>query len=699
MDLTPLDLIIIAIPFLLVIAVSLLQRGALKSVAGYLAAGRCAGRYLIATSAGEAAAGVVLLVTALEVFSRTGFSLNFWGSIAGILTMLMPLIGLVVYRYRETRSLTFHQFFETRYSKGIRVYSSGINVFAGLFNFGIQPAIGARFLVYFLGLPESMTLAGGAVPTFVPIMLFLVGFALWMAILGGQITIMVTDFLEGVFSMVLYIVIAVAVLPVISLGQVREAMLSGAPGKSFVDPFDIGGQPDFNGVYMVLSVLFGLYIYRGYAWQQGFASAARNAHEGKMAGILSGWRSTGGRAMIGIVSVAAFTVLNHPDFAAQRATVETGLAQISNPQIRTQMSMPMALGILLGPGLKGALCAIAVFGFIVSMAVQLHGFGSTFLQDVVLPLRKRHLEGHRHVRYLRLSALGIAAFACVFSTLYQPVEYLVMLTSLIGALYFGGIGALVWGGLYWSRGTTAGAWAAMLLGTALSAGFNLLQQFWKPIAAWGAGALPSGSVHAFFAAHAERCPWNGMVLACTAAACAAAAYIVVSLLTCREPHNMDRLLHRGAYAVAGEEMKEEKRFRWSQVIGLDANMTPGDRRLTIFTFAYGMFWKTFSIGVVLWTVLVGRLSPAWWFGYAAFTALYLPLVVGGITTVWFTWGGTRDLIRLLRDLRAARAEEQDDGTAESDSMAEGVARSQRGGADHDRTNPLRASPSTAERKM
>lgn len=664
MNLTPLDYAIIALPFLIVLLVNFLQRGSMKSVADFLAAGRCAGRYLIATSAGEAAAGVVLLVTALEMFSRTGFSLQFWGSIAGIITMLLPLIGLVVYRYRETRSLTFHQFFEARYSKGIRVYSSSINVFAGLFNFGIQPAIGARFMVYFLGLPDEFTLGSFTLPTFVPIMLFLVGFALWMALLGGQITIMVSDFIEGVFSMALYVIIGFVVISVVSIGQVREAMLSGEPGKSFVDPFDIGGQPDFNGWYMVMSVLFGLYIYRGYAWQQGAASAARNAHEGKMAGILAGWRSTGGRAMIGIVSVAAFTVLMHPDFATQKASVDATLGEISNPQLQTQMSMPVALGILLGPGVKGALCAIAIFGFLVSMAVQLHGFGSTFLQDVVLPLRKTHLEGKRHVRWLRFSVLGIALFACFFSIVYQPVEYLIMLTSLIGALYLGGIGALVWGGLYWKYGTVAGAWTAMIAGTVLSAGFNLLQQFWKPLAAWGQSAIPS--LAPFFIQHADRCPLNGIMLTCIAAVCAAAGYIIVSLLTCREPHNMDKLLHRGEYAVAGEKMQDDDgKFRWSKVIGLDANMTRGDRVLTIFTFGYGMFWKLFSIGVVLWTIFVGHLSPEWWFGYAAFTALYLPLVIGSITTIWFTWGGTRDMIQLLRDLKNRKLTEgmeNDDGT-------------------------------------
>ena len=156
-----------------------------------------------------------------------------------------------------------------------------------------------------------------------------------------------------------------------------------------------------------------------------------------------------------------------------------------------------------------------------------------------------------------------------------------------------------------------------------------------------------------------------MILACIAAALSAIGYIIVSLLTCREPHNMDKLLHRGDYAVAGEKMNDDDgRFRWAKVIGLDDNMTRGDRGLTIFTFAYGMFWKTFSIGVVAWTITMGRLSPEWWFGYAAFTALYLPLVIGSITTVWFTWGGSRDMLQLFRDLKTRGTDERDDGTSE-----------------------------------
>ena len=40
---------------------------------------------------------------------------------------------------------------------------------------------------------------------------------------------------------------------------------------------------------------------------------------------------------------------------------------------------------------------------------------------------------------------------------------------------------------------------------------------------------------------------------------AVAAYVVVSLLTCRKPHNMDQLLHRGQYAAEPEAARSSSR--------------------------------------------------------------------------------------------------------------------------------------------
>ena len=549
MNLSTLDLIIIAVPAVVVFAVALVMRRYLRSVADFLAAGRCAGRYLICTASAEIGAGISGLVVGLEVFSKTGFSLDLWVGFVGLVYFMLTLLGFVTFRFRETRALTFHQFFEVRYSRGLRVFASLLNCASGLFTFGIIPGISARFFVYFLGLPETIACGAVPLPTYAVVMAVFLTMAMFFCLTGGQISVMVTDCLEGVISGIFYLVVAFALLMVVSYHQMEHAFISGPPGQSFVDPFDISGRQDFNGWYVFLGLMTTLYFWRGGAWNAGFAAAGKSAHESKMAGILGVWRAMGAGAMSFLVSAGALTLLHHPDFADKARLVEQHLAGIGQEQLRTQMRMPVALGLLLPAGAKGAFCAVALFGTLAAMGAAMHGFGSTFIQDVVLPFRKRALSPHEHIRWLRRAVFGVGLFSLFFSVVYKPADYLVMAMAIISSIYLGGIGAVVLGGLYWKKATTAGAWAAMGLGAGLSITFWGIQQFWtdlQPVLLhWaGTGALASWLAHA-----PARCPINGQILSTIAMASAGLSFVVVSLLTCREDFDMDRMLHRGKYAL------------------------------------------------------------------------------------------------------------------------------------------------------
>jgi SSS family solute:Na+ symporter len=51
----------------------------------------------------------------------------------------------------------------------------------------------------------------------------------------------------------------------------------------------------------------------------------------------------------------------------------------------------------------------------------------------------------------------------------------------------------------------------------------------------------------------------------------------------------------------------------------------------------------------------------WWSNYWHITGIWMPLVIGVGTTVWFTIGGLRDLMALFRQLATAERDETDDG--------------------------------------
>ena len=128
----------------------LLTRKYMRSVADFLAAGRQGGRYLVSVSQGMAALGAITIVANLEMNFEAGFAMTWWGLSMGLVMTIIAVSGWVIYRFRATRSLTLAEFFERRYSRRFRIFAGLIAFAAGLINFGIFPAVGARFFIHFM---------------------------------------------------------------------------------------------------------------------------------------------------------------------------------------------------------------------------------------------------------------------------------------------------------------------------------------------------------------------------------------------------------------------------------------------------------------------------------------------------------------------------------------------------------------------
>src|SRR5690606_34668097 len=156
---------------------------------------------------------------------------------------------------------------------------------------------------------------------------------------------------------------------------------------------------------------------------------------------------------------------HHPAFAGLAETVSGQLTAIGDEQTRKQMTVPIVVSHILPVGMMGLFAAVIVAAAVSTDDTYLHSWGSIFIQDVVMPFRKRRLEPKPHLGLLRLAMLGVAVFAFMFSLLFPLQAYILMFFQIPGAIYLGGAGAVIIGGLYWSKGTTAGAWAAMITGS------------------------------------------------------------------------------------------------------------------------------------------------------------------------------------------------------------------------------------------
>jgi SSS family solute:Na+ symporter len=677
----PIDwIIVLAVLAVLTVAAIRTRRHA-GSVAGFLAAERCGGRYLITVANNAAMVGVISLVWFFEQNFDVGFTTMWWQLMEGPALIVMALSGWVYYRYRQTRALTLAQFFDARYGRSFRVFAGLVAFTAGIINFGIFPATGARFFIAMWDLPAALMLGPLAIPMFPLLMAALLAISLLFVLAGGQIAVMVTDFLQGSLGQLVFV--AVIGWLMWSIGWDRIAHVLSQPAtEQLVHPFRLQDESRFDVWYYMIGVLILFYTPLGWQGTAGYYTCAIDAHEAKMANILNGWRPRVLLLITLAVPLAVRTLLEHPDFGGPDGAgtaVAAQLATIDAEQLRVQLRVPTALPALLPPVLLGLMSAALLGAFISTHDTYLHSWGSMFVQDVVLPFRREPLSPAAHLRALRWGIVGVAIFIFFFSLLYQPTQYIAMFLALTGSIFVGGAGAAIIGGLYWRRGSPAAAWTAMIIGMGFSTTSVVLKQL-PPIdvtvAAWG--PLPSPAALARWI----QDELTGQELTFVSILCSVSGYVLVSLLGRRHEHDMDRLLHRGAYATvepadlavtggtggtggadgaeAAEAARPEApRRTWLTRIGITDEFTRRDVVATLVTVAWPAAWTVVFIVGTVYNLTTDVPRESWlgfWHGW-----LWLTYGAGVVVTIWFTIGGVRDLIDLRRRLRAIRPDERDDG--------------------------------------
>ncbi len=641
---TFLDWAIVVVTIAALIVVVAGSRRYMQSVADFLSAGRTAGRYLITVSQGMSQLGSITIVGMWEMNYVAGFNLRWWEFTMGVVLLLITVSGWVIYRFRQTRALTMAQFFEIRYSRRFRIFAGLLAFISGLINFGIFPAVGARFFIYFCGLPLSFTMLGITISTFPVVMIVFLSIALFFVFAGGQVAVLITEFLQGIFANTIFLVLVIYFLVLIGWDQIFQAVTTAPPDASLINPYHTSQVKDFNLWYFLIGMA-GV-IYGKMSWQgtQGYNSSAKSAHEAKMGEVLGNYRDIPRWLMLVFIPVIAYTVLHHPAFGDKAAEVNGVLQGLETNALRTQLTVPLVLASMLPIGMMGALTAVMLMATIGTHDSYLHSWGSIFIQDVIMPFRSKPFEPKQHLRVLRLSIVGVCVFIFLFSLLFQQSEYIFLFFAITGAIFTGGSGAVIIGGLYWKKGTAAAAWSALITGSVVAVGGIIIKQidpefFINGQQFWGLAMLASSLV-----------------------------YIGVSLLGRRGDFNMDKMLHRGAYAIEGEtKVVEEVPSRGLKMLGMGKEFTRGDKIIYIAAYAWTFAWTVvFLIGT--WFNLTSEVSNnAWMTFWHVF--ILVNTIVSVFIIIWFTIGGTRDLKDMLKRLATATRNHKDDGFVQKETQA------------------------------
>ena len=740
------DWLIMLVPVAFILYMGYYSRRYVRGVADFLSAGRLCGRYIICVADMTNALSIMGLVSYVEVHYRTGFSLVFWNMLTTPITIFMGLTGFCFYRFRETKAMSLGQFLEMRYNRAFRIFAAALRSLSEMLTNMIMPAIGARFFIYFLGLPTSVNIFGVKVQTFMLLTLLILTIAISIICMGGTLALVITDSIQGMFCYPLLVLFAVFVLCKFNwANEIVPVMQDRVLGENFLNPNDIKDMRDFN-VFHTFVMLFTLVLNRAIWIGAGNSSAAKTAHEQKMASLLGQWRGALSNIFYILIAVTIIVVLNHRNYAGDakiirdsiarcvaddvikdgdarakiidataaipeqhhRIGIDPPLSQVNNletpyldaarrvlpndkegnavfKQFRTlfrQMMMAMTMRHLLPPGMLGLFCLLLILAMISTDDTRIYSAALTISQDVILPFIKKEITPKQHLWLIRIVAICVGIFFFFGSFFMSQLEYINLYLSFMISIWAGGAGPVMLFGLYSRFGTTAGAFTSVLSGAIIGGGGMLIRRNW------------ADKVYPFLKAHnwheplgnfLERVsrpfnpyiewhmtpvdfPINSYEITFIAICVSTLLYVTVSKLTCRQPFNLERMLHRGKYAIDGEvktTMKWTLRNVFSKLIGITPAYSKGDRAIAYTLFGYSIVYRflLMFVAVLIWNAF----SPwplKWWSNYFFVSLLLIPCCVAAITAVWYGIGGFVNLLQLFRDLKQRVVNPLDNGRVE-----------------------------------
>ena len=238
--------------------------------------------------------------------------------------------------------------------------------------------------------------------------------------------------------------------------------------------------------------------------------------------------------------------------------------------------------------------------------------------------------------------------------LFQQNQKIALFFAITAAIFAGGSGAVIIGGLYWKRGTTTAAWTAMIVGAFISVGGVLVKQVSSE---WLADTSSLAQLkHALTFIRNI----NGQEYWAISMGMSAVSYVAVSLLGSPVSFNMDKLLNRGEYAIEGESkiVNQDTQLGW-KIFLMGEEFTKTDKIIYLLNYAWTGMWTIIFIVGTIYNLSNDVSNAAWmsfWKNY-----LYVHICVSLFIIVWFTVGGLNDLKVMLKKLKTDFRDHQDDG--------------------------------------
>ncbi len=414
----------------------------------FLVAGREMNVFLGIASLAATEFGIVTCMYTAQAGYEHGFS----GATPGILQALAMLIigvtGFCVKPLRDSGVMTIPELFEQRFGTFVRWLAGVVIVLGGLLNMGVFLRIGGEFLVLVTGMnPDYLVIT---------MTLLLIMVAVY-TIMGGMLSVLVTDFLQ-------FIVMSLGLLVVtyLILGKVGWTTIVDTVEKQHgVGGFNPFLNPKLGWEY-VLAQAF-VQIAATLTWQTTIARllSAKDTWTGRKIYIGTSFFFVCRFLIPGIWGIAALAMLSPGQIGTAHTTLE---------------AMPIYLGTVVPIGLMGLLVAAMLAADMSTDSSYMITWAAVIYNDILGPFRKGKTSEKKGILINRMIVALIGVFLFFYGLFYKLEGGLWDYLTTTGTVYLSSMSVLLIACCYWKHANSWGATAAILIGAAFPIGYLVLEK-------------------------------------------------------------------------------------------------------------------------------------------------------------------------------------------------------------------------------
>lgn len=438
-----LDGSIVGLYLLITMVAGLMVRKYVGKVEHFLVAGREMDVYLGIASLAATEFGIVTCMYT----AQNGYEKGFAGATPGILMaaamLVVGLTGFVIKPLRDSGVMTIPELFEKKFGPRIRWAAGVVIVLGGLLNMGVFLRTGGQFLVLVAGLDVR----------YLEIMMtaLLLGVAIY-TILGGMLSVLVTDFLQFVVMSVGLILVTILIL--MNVGW--ENMVNTVDARYGAGGFNPFINPTMGWQYVLFNLMLNTAAVL--TWQTIIARvlAAKDTNTGRKVYTRTSFFFVCRFLIPGIWGIAALASLG--------------------PVTNTLEAMPHYLSTAVPAGLMGILVAAMLAADMSTDSSYMLTWCSVIYNDILAPFRKRPWSEKKGLFWNRTIIALIGVFLLLYGLWYPLKGDLWTYLGVTGTIYLASISMLLIACCYWNRANSWGAAASIFISAVIPITYLVMEQ-------------------------------------------------------------------------------------------------------------------------------------------------------------------------------------------------------------------------------